>query len=111
MTSQGQFKEHSEKKRPNDNQGPTKSSAKGARIPNIRLSFITAQEQAKFAQLFKSAVGGDGQTLRGAKARELLIRSRLDGNTLGQIWYDFERPMAELIIKCRLGNDCIGITR
>ena len=38
--------------------------AKGAKIPEIRLSFLTAQDQAKFEQLFKSAVG-DGQALDG----------------------------------------------
>ena len=38
--------------------------AKGAKIPKIRLSFLTAQDQAKFEQLFKSAVG-DGQALDG----------------------------------------------
>ena len=37
---------------------------KGAKIPKIRLSFLTAQDQAKFEQLFKSAVG-DGQALDG----------------------------------------------
>ncbi|KAF4625882.1 hypothetical protein G7Y89_g12279 [Cudoniella acicularis] len=58
---------------------------KGARIPNIRLSFITAQDQAKFETLFKSAVG-DGQTLSGDKSRDLLLRSKLDGNSLSQIW-------------------------
>ena len=36
----------------------------GAKIPKIRLSFLTAQDQAKFEQLFKSAVG-DGQALDG----------------------------------------------
>jgi hypothetical protein len=36
----------------------------GSKIPNIRLSFITAQDQAKFEQLFKAAVG-DSQTLDG----------------------------------------------
>lgn len=36
----------------------------GSRIPNIRLSFITSQDQAKFEQLFKAAAG-DGQTLEG----------------------------------------------
>lgn len=41
---------------------PPKSS--GSKIPNIRLSFITAQDQAKFEQLFKSAVG-DSQTMSG----------------------------------------------
>jgi hypothetical protein len=41
---------------------PPKSS--GSKIPSIRLSFITAQDQAKFEQLFKSAVG-DSQTMDG----------------------------------------------
>lgn len=36
----------------------------GSRIPSIRLSFITAQDQAKFEQLFKSAVG-DSKTMDG----------------------------------------------
>lgn len=35
-----------------------------SKIPNIRLSFITAQDQAKFEQLFKSAVG-DNQAMDG----------------------------------------------
>lgn len=43
-------------------QPPPKSS--GSKIPNIRLSFITSQDQAKFEQLFKSAVG-DSQTMDG----------------------------------------------
>jgi actin cytoskeleton-regulatory complex protein PAN1 len=55
------------------------------KIPSIRLSFITAQDQAKFEQLFKSAVG-DQQTLSGDKSRDLLMRSKLDGNSLSQIW-------------------------
>lgn len=62
-------------------------SAKGGRskIPNIRLSFITATDQAKFEQLFKSAVG-DGQALEGEKAKDLLLRSKLLGADLSQIW-------------------------
>ena len=36
----------------------------GTKIPKIRLSFLTAQDQAKFEQLFKSAVG-EGQALDG----------------------------------------------
>lgn len=40
------------------------ASAPGAKIPKIRLSFLTATDQAKFEQLFKSAVG-DGQALDG----------------------------------------------
>ena len=62
-----------------------RASKPATRIPNIRLSFITAQDQAKFETLFKSAVG-DGQTLSGDKSRDLLLRSKLDGNSLSQIW-------------------------
>lgn len=67
---------------PSTSTGPSKSSGK---IPNIRLSFITATDQAKFEQLFKSAVG-DEQALSGDKARDLLLRSKLPGNALSQIW-------------------------
>ncbi|KAF5658803.1 actin cytoskeleton-regulatory complex pan1, partial [Fusarium heterosporum] len=56
------------------------------KIPNIRLSFITAQDQAKFETLFKSAVGDGGMTMSGEKARDLLMRSRLDGDALSHIW-------------------------
>jgi hypothetical protein len=66
-------------------QQPTAAPSTGSKIPNIRLSFITAQDQAKFEQLFKSATGGD-QALTGEKAKDLLIRSKLDGNSLAQIW-------------------------
>ena len=44
---------------------PLPGSVLGAKIPKIRLSFLTATDQAKFEQLFKSAVG-DGQALDGA---------------------------------------------
>ena len=45
--------------------GPTpQPSTSGTKIPKIRLSFLTATDQAKFEQLFKSAVG-DGQALDG----------------------------------------------
>ncbi|KAG5984303.1 hypothetical protein E4U55_005366 [Claviceps digitariae] len=68
------------------------SNAQGRRaektnkIPNIRLSFITAQDQSKFETLFKSAVGESSTTMSGDKARDLLLRSRLDGETLSHIW-------------------------
>ncbi|KAI0802546.1 hypothetical protein GGR55DRAFT_665280 [Xylaria sp. FL0064] len=62
---------------------PQKTSNK---IPNIRLSFITAQDQAKFETLFKSAVGEKNSTMSGEKARDLLLRSRLDGDSLSHIW-------------------------
>ncbi|OTB02251.1 hypothetical protein M426DRAFT_322830 [Hypoxylon sp. CI-4A] len=56
------------------------------KIPNIRLSFITAQDQAKFETLFNSAVGEGQTTMSGDKARDLLLRSRLDGDALSHIW-------------------------
>lgn len=62
-----------------------RGSKGGVKIPNMRLSFITAADQAKFETLFKSAVGS-GQTLSGDKSRDLLLRSNLDGNSLSQIW-------------------------
>lgn len=55
------------------------------KIPSIRLSFITATDQAKFEQLFKSAVG-TSQALSGDQARELLLRSNLPGDKLSDIW-------------------------
>jgi actin cytoskeleton-regulatory complex protein PAN1 len=65
---------------------PTQAgAANAARIPNIRLSFITATDQAKFEQLFKSAAG-DEQALSGDKARDLLMRSKIPGSGLSQIW-------------------------
>nr|B2AWS3.2 RecName: Full=Actin cytoskeleton-regulatory complex protein PAN1 [Podospora anserina S mat+]CDP32330.1 Putative protein similar to PAN1 of Saccharomyces cerevisiae [Podospora anserina S mat+] len=70
--------------------GGSKSTASAPRktnkIPNIRLSFITAQDQAKFETLFKSAVGDGQTTMTGEKARDLLLRSRLDGDSLSHIW-------------------------
>ena len=55
------------------------------KIPKIRLSFLTATDQAKFEQLFKSAVG-DGQALGGEKVKDLLVRSKLPGTDLMTIW-------------------------
>ncbi|AEO58051.1 hypothetical protein MYCTH_2305048 [Thermothelomyces thermophilus ATCC 42464] len=65
---------------------PSAPSRKANTIPNIRLSFITAQDQAKFETLFKSAVGDGQTTMSGEKARDLLLRSRLDGDSLSHIW-------------------------
>ncbi|CAD0039002.1 unnamed protein product [Aureobasidium pullulans] len=42
-------------------------------------------DQSKFEQLFKSAVGND-QALSGDKAKDLLLRSKLPGDALSQIW-------------------------
>lgn len=65
---------------------PPPPPAKPGKIPNIRLSFITAQDQAKFEQLFKSAVG-NAQAMSGDQARDLLMRSKLSGDALSHIWY------------------------
>ncbi|KAI4202891.1 MAG: hypothetical protein LQ350_002262 [Teloschistes chrysophthalmus] len=62
-----------------------KHSNSSSKIPKIRLSFLTATDQAKFEQLFKSAVGKD-QALDGEKVKELLVRSKLPGSDLAQIW-------------------------
>jgi hypothetical protein len=64
---------------------PAASPTGGSKIPNIRLSFITATDQAKFEQLFKSAVG-TGQSMTGDQARDLLMRSKLTGDALAHIW-------------------------
>jgi epidermal growth factor receptor substrate 15 len=64
----------------------TTAPKKANKVPNIRLSFITAQDQAKFETLFKSAVGDSQTTMTGEKARDLLLRSRLDGDSLSHIW-------------------------
>ncbi|KAK7735303.1 actin organization and endocytosis protein [Cytospora paraplurivora] len=64
----------------------TAPAPKANKIPNIRLSFITAADQAKFETLFKSALGENESTMSGEKARDLLLRSRLDGESLSQIW-------------------------
>lgn len=63
----------------------SRRKASTSRIPSIRLSFITASDQAKFEQLFKSAAG-NGQALSGDQARDLLLRSKLSGDDLGHIW-------------------------
>ncbi|KAL8731770.1 MAG: hypothetical protein Q9166_003217 [cf. Caloplaca sp. 2 TL-2023] len=62
-----------------------KQSTSSTKIPKIRLSFLTATDQAKFEQLFKSAVG-DAQALDGEKVKDLLVRSKLPGSDLSQIW-------------------------
>ncbi|KFY16999.1 hypothetical protein V492_00964 [Pseudogymnoascus sp. VKM F-4246] len=61
------------------------AAAKSTKIPSIRLSFITAKDQAQFETLFKSAAGDD-QALSGEKSRDILLRSNLDGDSLSQIW-------------------------
>jgi hypothetical protein len=57
------------------------------KIPNIRLSFIAAQDQDKFENLFKTSAGDGQTTISGEKARDILLRSKLDGDSLSHIWY------------------------
>ncbi|KAA8913511.1 actin cytoskeleton-regulatory complex protein pan1 [Sphaerosporella brunnea] len=65
---------------------PTPSTSAGkVQIPNIRLSFITSDDQAKFEQLFKAAVGGE-QALSGDRARTILMKSNLPATDLHMIW-------------------------
>ena len=49
-----------------------RATASSSKIPKIRLSFLTATDQAKFEQLFKSAVG-DEQALDGKIPRRRYI--------------------------------------
>ena len=52
----------------------------------VRLTFLTTQDQIKFEQLFRSAVGSE-QALEGTKARDILLRSKLSPDVLSTIWY------------------------
>ncbi|KAI4244466.1 MAG: hypothetical protein L6R40_002933 [Gallowayella cf. fulva] len=52
-------------------QSSHKQSTSSTKIPKIRLSFLTATDQAKFEQLFKSAVG-EAQALDGEYLDELM---------------------------------------
>jgi len=52
----------------------------------VRLTFLTTQDQIKFEQLFRSAAGNE-QALDGPKARDILLRSKLNPNVLSQIWF------------------------
>lgn len=62
---------------PASQQSAAKAAKASAKIPSIRLSFITASDQAKFEQLFKSAVG-DGQALDGTMTIAIWTRGDAD---------------------------------
>lgn len=62
------------------------SGPSDVKIPNVRLSFITADDQKKFEQLFRSALPPKEQALSGDKARDILMRSGLNANVLADIW-------------------------
>ncbi|KAI0463588.1 hypothetical protein LJB42_002590 [Komagataella kurtzmanii] len=70
---------------------PTSSAApthKGheLKIPAIRLSFITQQDQEKFEQLFKSSVPPGENAIDGSTARDILLRSNIPSSQLAEIW-------------------------
>ena len=56
------------------------------KIPAMRLSFITAQDQAKFETLFRSVVTNGSNTVSGANCRKILMRSGLPPSQLAKIW-------------------------
>lgn len=56
------------------------------KIPPIRLSFITAEDQKKFEHLFRTAVPKGESTISGESASNVLLRSGLQPVTLAEIW-------------------------
>ena len=55
-------------------------------LPNMRLSFVTAEDQKKFEKLFRSKVPVNSNTISGANCREILMKSGLPPKQLAQIW-------------------------
>ena len=56
------------------------------KIPAIRLSFITAKDQAKFETLFRASVKPGSNTITGADCRTILLKSGLAPSQLAKIW-------------------------
>lgn len=56
------------------------------KIPNMRLSFITANDQAKFETLFRSTVPRGSNTISGKECRAILMRSGVAPSHLARIW-------------------------
>ncbi|SCU91485.1 LAMI_0E06084g1_1 [Lachancea mirantina] len=56
------------------------------KIPNIRLSFITVNDQAKFEKLFRASVPAGSNTVSGSECRAILMRSGLSPSQLSKIW-------------------------
>ncbi|RPA85238.1 hypothetical protein BJ508DRAFT_5812 [Ascobolus immersus RN42] len=65
---------------------PAKTGNPDLKFPDQRLSFVTAADQAKFEQLFKTALGPGERAMSGEKAAMLLKRSKLPANELSEIW-------------------------
>lgn len=56
------------------------------KIPAIRLSFITAKDQAKFETLFRASVQPGSNTITGKGCRAILMKSGLAPTQLAKIW-------------------------
>jgi hypothetical protein len=56
------------------------------KIPNMRLSFISAADQQRFEQLFRSAVTKGSNSIGADDARDILMRSGLQPQQLAKIW-------------------------
>lgn len=54
------------------------------KIPAIRLSFITTQDQAKFEKLFRSVVTPGSNTITGDQCRNILVKSGLQPHQLAK---------------------------
>ncbi|QLL34012.1 hypothetical protein HG536_0F03370 [Torulaspora globosa] len=56
------------------------------KIPARRLSFITANDQAKFERLFRSRVAKGSNTISGNDCKAILMKSGLQPSQLARIW-------------------------
>ncbi|SCV05998.1 LANO_0H19856g1_1 [Lachancea nothofagi CBS 11611] len=56
------------------------------KIPAMRLSFMTANDQAKFETLFRSSVEKGSNTISGQACRSILMRSGVSPSQLAKIW-------------------------
>lgn len=63
-----------------------KQQKTGANIPSSRLSFVQANDQQKFEDLFAKAVGPYNTALPGDEAKTILMKSGLPANQLSKIW-------------------------
>lgn len=59
---------------------------KELKIPAMRLSFITAVDQAKFETLFRSIVTAGENTVSGNDCRKIFMKSGLQPSQLARIW-------------------------
>lgn len=56
------------------------------KIPNVRISFITLEDQQKFEHLFRASVPKGENAIDGNTAREILMKSNIPASQLAEIW-------------------------